>query len=84
MAGVPTSEDSARHILDTFLHFGCRPGELLLLNSLFSSFLKAPWKPADIPQGMSFAVEKGWVEDLGNNRFKITESGFHRQARNLS
>lgn len=76
MASVPTAEGSARRILDTFLDFGCRPGYVLSTSNFFHVFTKAPWQTSDLAIGMSRAIEEGWVEDLGNNRFKLTESGY--------
>ncbi len=78
MATIPSPEESARHILETFLKFHCRPGHVLGQNNFFDAFLKAPWQTSDIVIGLRYAAEQGWVEISGNNRFKLTELGFSK------
>src|ERR1700728_3803325 len=78
MARMPTAQESAKRILEIFLEFQCRPGYVLGQQQFFTAFLKEPWQPSDILPGLGYAVEQRWVENLGNNKFKLTESGFSK------
>ena len=81
VARTPTAEESARRILDTFLQFNLRPGHVIGQQQLFGPFLEAPWQTSDIPTGLVYAAEQGWIKILDKNKFQLTELGFSKAGR---
>ena len=72
MATTPSAEDSARKILSIFKAHHRRAGEVIVAGALQRALAA---DPRYLQAGMAFAVEKGWVENLGNS-FRLTEAGF--------
>jgi hypothetical protein len=44
-------------------------------------FLTNGGKAADYAVGIKYAIERGWLEPLTNNRFRLTETGFSEIGR---
>ena len=67
------TEDAAKHILALFLRHSSRPGDLLPPRDLSRAFETVPWRDADLPPGIDFAVGEGWIEQTVNeNRTEIS------------
>lgn len=75
MATVPTDEECAREILKVFKQSNIRPGESLLLGRLRAVLLKRG-RADDMVRGIQYVIDKGWLERLPGNWFKLTEAGF--------
>src|ERR1700730_14924403 len=75
MATVPTPE-SARAILSFFKLKDVRPNEMLMAGQVNQEFLTNGGTAADYAEGIKYAIERGWLEPLTNNRFRLTETGF--------
>jgi hypothetical protein len=76
MATVPTSEESARAILSFFKLKDVRANEMLMAGQVNQQFLTNGGKAVDYAEGVKYAIERGWLEPLTNNRFRLTETGF--------
>lgn len=78
MTESPNAEKTAEYILEIFTdRHSLRSGEVLMIQNFMSHFLKAPWRTSDFASGISFAIEKGWVEPLkAGNSFRLTEEGY--------
>jgi hypothetical protein len=76
MATLPTAEDAATHILVLFLRHNSRPGDLLPLRDISQAFETMPWRDADLPPGIDFAVGEGWIEQAANGDYRLTDAGF--------
>jgi hypothetical protein len=76
MATVPTPEESGRAILSFFKLKDVRPNEMLMAGQVNQQFLTNGGKAADYAEGIKYAMERGWLEPLTNNRFRLTETGF--------
>jgi hypothetical protein len=76
MATVPTPEESVRAILSFFKLKDVRPNEMLMAGQVNQQFLTNGGKAADYAEGIKYAIERGWLEPLTNNRFRLTETGF--------
>jgi hypothetical protein len=77
MATLPTAEDAAKHILATFAQHNSRPGEVLQLGILYQSFLSAPWRASDLIEGITFAIQQGWIEQMpSGDAYRLTDAGF--------
>jgi hypothetical protein len=81
MATLPTAEDAAKNILALFLRHNSRPGDLLPREDLSCAFETMPWRDADLPPGISFAVGEGWIEQIANGDFRLTDAGFGAASR---
>jgi hypothetical protein len=76
MATVATREESARAILAFFKLKDVRPNEMLMAGQVNQQFLTNGGKAADYAEGIKYAIERGWLEPLTKNRFRLTETGF--------
>lgn len=76
MATVPTPEKSARHILNIFLEFNRRPGDVLGSHNFTTGFFENPWKAADFEPGIEYAAQQKWVEILPDEKYRLTDTGF--------
>jgi hypothetical protein len=76
MATVPAPEESARAILSFFKLKDVRANEMLVPGQVNQQFLTNGGKAADYAEGVKYAIERGWLEPLTNNRFRLTETGF--------
>lgn len=76
MAQLPTSEESARKVLQIFSHFSTRPGEGLMLNNVYAIVAKRKWRMEDIKDGLEWGANNGWFESGENNFILLTEKGF--------
>jgi hypothetical protein len=76
MGTVSTSEEPARAILSFLKLKDVRPNEILLAGQVNQQFLMHGGKAADYAKGIKYAIERGWLEPLTNNRFRLTETGF--------
>lgn len=74
MAQIPTPETLARRILAGLLDQGCRPGEGTTAQALWHSF--GLTQAEDFNTGLTYAVEKGWIEVSESLFVKFTEAGF--------
>ena len=76
MAELPTSEESARRVLEIFAHFGTRPSEGILPNNIFAIVAKRNWRMDDISDGLEWGASNGWFKEGKNNFILLTEKGF--------
>jgi hypothetical protein len=76
MVTVPTPEESARAILSFFKLKDIRPNEMLMAGQVNQQFLTNGGRAAVSAEGIKYAMERGWLEPLTNNRFRLTETGF--------
>lgn len=78
MANLPTSEQVARTILKVFVqHFGCRAGDILLRNNLDAALPDRGVDLRDLPSGLAYASELGWIEITGGEGpYRLTDRGF--------
>jgi hypothetical protein len=73
---MPTPEVSARAILSFFKLKDVRPNEMLVAGQVNQQFLTNGGQAADYAEGIQYAIERGWLEPLTNNRLRLTETGF--------
>jgi hypothetical protein len=75
MASVPTSEESAKLILEIFKRHNVKAGQILMAGALNIEFLKGGSTAAEYEGGMKFALEKKWIE-IEPNMIRLTQDGF--------
>jgi hypothetical protein len=73
MATVPISEEA---ILSVFKTKDVRSNEMLIAGQVKQQFLTNGGEAADYAEGLRYAIARGWLEPLTNNRFRLTETGF--------
>ena len=81
MAIVPTSEESARAILSFLKLKDVHPNEMVMANQVNQQFLTNTGKAAAYAEGIKYAIERGWLEPLTKDRFRLTETGFIEMER---
>ena len=81
MAIVPTSEESARAILSFLKLKDVHPNEMVMANQVNQQFLTNTGKAAAYAEGIKYAIERGWLEPLTKDRFRLTETGFIEMGR---
>ena len=76
MADIPSSEESARAILEYFARHRLRGGVDVPKWALEQQFFENPiFRPEDFAAGISYAIERQWLVQEGES-FDLTESGF--------
>jgi hypothetical protein len=75
MASVPTPEESARAILSFLKLRDVHPNEMVAASQVNQQFLTNGGKAADYAEGIRHAIERGWLEPLTKDRFRLTETG---------
>jgi hypothetical protein len=53
---------------------GCLPDSMLVAGQVNEQFLTNGDKAAGYADGIKYAIERGWLEPLTNNRFRLTET----------
>lgn len=81
MATVPTAEESARVILSFFKLKDVHPNEMVMASRVNRQFLTNGGKAGDYAEGIKYAIERGWLEPLTKDRFRLTETGFIETGR---
>ena len=78
MADIPSSEESARAILEYFARHRLRGGADVPRWALEQQFFENPiFRPDDFVAGISYAIEKQWLMLIQKGEsFMLTESGF--------
>jgi hypothetical protein len=65
-----SSLKAARAILSILKLKDVRPNEMLMAGQVNQQFLVHGGKAADYADGIKYAIERGWLEPLTNNRFR--------------
>ena len=81
MATVPTAEESARAILSFLKLKDFHPNEMVMASQVNLLFLTNGGKTGDYAEGIKYAIERGWLEPLTKDRFRLTETGFIEMGR---
>jgi hypothetical protein len=81
MAMVPTSEEAARAILSFLKLKDVHPNEMIMASQVNQEFLTNKGKVAVYAEGIKYAIERGWLEPLTKDRFRLTETGFIEMGR---
>ena len=81
MATVPTPEESARAILSFLKLKDVHPNEMVIAGQVSQQFLTNRGKAAVYVAGIKYAIERGWLEPLTKDRFRLTETGFIEMGR---
>ena len=81
MATVPPPEESARAILSFLKLKGVHPNEMVMASQVNQQFLTNGGKAAAYAEGIKYATERGWLEPLTKDRFRLTETGFIEMGR---
>jgi hypothetical protein len=81
MATVLSPQESARAILSFFKLKDVRPNEMLVAGQVNQQFLTKGGNAADYVEGIKYVIERGWLEPLTNDRFRLTETGFIEMGR---
>src|SRR6516225_7683957 len=76
MATVPTPEESARTILSFLKLKDLHPNEMVMASQVNQQFLTNGGKAPAYAEGIEYAIERGWLEPLTKDRFRLTETGF--------
>lgn len=78
MATFPTPEECGRKVLDVFQDFGVRPGKFLPYGSLLARWTENSWAPEDLPIGIGYALDNGWIEQSEEREtfLILTQTGF--------
>jgi hypothetical protein len=76
MAELPTPEQNGRDILRIFAHFNSRPGEVLRANNFVAVGARWQLRMTDLQNGLEYARENGWIQELPSGGIKLTERGF--------
>ncbi len=76
MATLPTDIEKARMALDTFKHFGTRPGEVLMLQNFLAVAMKKGWRTTDVVEGLEYGSSQGWFEEGPNHTIRLTAAGY--------
>ena len=73
MATIPTPEETARQILKIFVDppYRCRAGDVLQYRNFVGKIDNRDFDP-----GMQYAIQQGWIQDLGKGSYKLTQTGF--------
>jgi hypothetical protein len=72
MATVPPPEESARAILSFLKLKDVHPNEMVMASQVNRQFLTNGGKAGDYGKGIKYAVERGWLEPLTKDRFRVT------------
>lgn len=77
MATLPSPAETAQEILSIFVtHLNCKPNDVLQFKYFFSVWRTRQFRDDDYKPGIDFAVNKGWIDMLGEGEFRLTASGF--------
>jgi hypothetical protein len=69
-------EDMAKRIIRAFVQSGARPGDVIGPQTLRGKIYFPVGQIADIPGAMGYAAEQGWLEMLGSDQYRLSDSGF--------
>jgi hypothetical protein len=77
LANTFTPQQLAREILDIFVnHFKEKPGNLLRSNNFIVLWPDRGFDSAQFTEGLTFAVENGWLELNSADSYRLTQAGF--------
>ena len=77
MAELPSTEDSARALLNIFLKHSIRPNEVMMIGTIRGEWSKNHrlMREEDLLAALSYAEEHGWIVNEGS-KIRLTEKGY--------
>ncbi len=75
MAIIPTPEELAMRIIHFYIHNNKRPGEGYDEGTLMNLQTQG-WRNDDLNNGLSYCLEKGWLEKNEKGVWLLTDEGF--------
>lgn len=76
MAVAPTREDNGRKVLDVYQHFNSEAGDVLRANNFVAIAARWNWRTKYLTEGLEYAVERGWIEELSTGGIRLTQAGY--------
>ncbi len=70
------AESEAELVLAVFRLWGSLPGEAVRLKAIVALFVREQLTARDVSAGLNQAMENGWVESAGTDRYRLTAAGY--------
>ena len=69
-------EHIAKKVLDIYICFDCRAGDVLHANNFSATLQKHGLTFEEFKHGLDVALQKGWIERIDDSRYRLTKKGY--------
>jgi hypothetical protein len=76
MATAAVIEDITKRIIRGFVRSGARTGDAIDPKAFQGKIHFPTGQIADIPAAMDHAAERGWLEKIDRDEYRLTDAGF--------